>query len=66
MPTVGTGVAEIRVRIGREFRVLYVARFTDAVCVLHAFEKKSQKTTRPDLAIAEERLAELLRSRGRR
>lgn len=64
MTSVGRGVAEIRVRIGREFRVLYVAKFADAIYVLHAFEKKSQKTAQRDLAIAAERLSELVRSRG--
>ena len=64
MTTVGRGVAEIRIRIGREFRVLYVARFAEAIYVLHAFEKKSQKTAQRDLAVAARRLAELIQSRG--
>jgi phage-related protein len=38
MTSVGRGVAEIRVRVGREFRVLYVAKFAEAIYVLHAFE----------------------------
>ena len=63
MPTVGKGVAEIRVRIGQEFRVLYVSKFAEAIYVLHAFEKKSQKTAQRDLAVATERLGQLLRSR---
>ena len=64
MNSVGRGVAEIRIRIGREFRVLYVAKFAEAVYVLHAFEKKSQKTAQRDLSIAAERLSDLLRTRG--
>jgi len=66
MPTVGKGVAEIRIRIGQEFRVLYVSKFPEAIYVLHAFEKKSQKTAQRDLAVATERLGQLLRTRGGR
>ena len=40
------------------FRVVYVARFVDAVYVLHAFQKKSEKTARGDLALAERRYRE--------
>ena len=57
MPSVGIGVREIRVRMGQQFRVLYVARFAEAIYVLHAFEKKSQKTPPPDLALARKRFA---------
>lgn len=66
MSSIGRGVAEIRVRVGREYRVLYVAKFAEAVYVLHAFEKKSQKTAQRDLSIAAERLSGLLRTRGGR
>jgi len=34
------------------YRVIYVVKFADAVCVLHAFQKKTQKTTRADLDLA--------------
>jgi predicted XRE-type DNA-binding protein len=45
MATVGKGVQEIRVRDETgAFRVMYVAKFADAVYVLHCFQKKSQKT----------------------
>ena len=47
------GVTEIRVRAeGGAFRVLYVATFPDAVYVLHAFQKKAQKTAKADLSLA--------------
>ena len=59
MSTVGTGVLEIRIRGQREHRVLYVARFAEAVYVLHAFEKKSQKTRKVDLDLTRRRLKEL-------
>ena len=36
MPSVGLGVQEIRIHTGSEHRVLYVARFAEAIYVLHA------------------------------
>ena len=56
MSTVGAGACEIRVRDDTgAFRVIYVARFEDAVYVLHAFQKKSRKTSRSDLYLARKR-----------
>jgi len=47
MPAVGSGVHEIRVRDeSGAFRLMYVAKFPEAVYVLHAFQKKTQKTPR--------------------
>jgi phage-related protein len=62
MPTIGAGAREIRIRdaVGA-FRVIYVATFADAVHVLHAFEKKTQKTARRDLELAAVRLRQLKR-----
>ena len=58
MPGVGAGACEIRVRDATgAFRVIYVARFHDAVYVLHAFQKKSQKTARTDLDLAKRPLS---------
>jgi len=62
MASVGLGVREIRVKIGTQFRVLYVARYAEAVYVLHAFEKKSQKTSERDLALGRKRLSMVQRS----
>lgn len=60
MPTIGPGVREIRVREGAgAFRVIYVTLVADAVHVLHAFQKKSQKTPKPDLDLAARRLRAL-------
>jgi phage-related protein len=42
MPDVGAGVMEIRLHCDNEFRVFYVARFEEAVYVLHAFVKKTK------------------------
>jgi phage-related protein len=56
MPTVGPGACEIRVRDqAGAFRVIYVAKFEDAVYVLHAFQKKSRKTSPSDVKLARQR-----------
>jgi len=56
MADIGPGACEIRVRDSTgAYRVIYVAKFKDAVYVLHAFQKKSQKTTRADLDLAKQR-----------
>lgn len=63
MPSVGAGVNEVRIHTGNEYRVLYVAKFAEAVYVLHAFEKKTQKTTGRDIELAARRYRALLNSR---
>lgn len=56
MSTVEPGACEVRVRDeARAFRVVYVAKFEDAVYVLHAFQKKSRKTSPSDLKLARQR-----------
>ena len=65
MPTIGAGVGEIRVQRGAAYRVFYVAKFEEAVFVLHAFEKRTRKTRAMDLELARARLAEVLRQRKR-
>ena len=59
MPTIGPGVNELRIRVLGERRVIYVARHRDAVYVLHAFHKKTQKTSRHDIAVARERYRQI-------
>ena len=64
MSTIGKGVEEIRVRDDAGiYRVIYTARIAEAVYVLHAFQKKTQATSKPDIEIAKERYTELMRSR---
>jgi phage-related protein len=41
--------------------VVYVAAFAEAVYVLHAFAKKTQRTSQRDLALAQSRFKELKR-----
>ena len=65
MNTVGPGVKEIRIRdAAGAFRVIYVARFADAVYVLHCFQKKTQKTSKVDLDLASQRYRDLLQEIG--
>ena len=56
---VGLGVREIRIHVGGAWRVFYVAKFTDAVYVLHAFGKKTQRTARSDIEFAAKRYREI-------
>lgn len=64
MRSVGKGVEEIRVWDDTgTWRVIYTARLADAVYVLHAFQKKTQSTSRRDIDIARERYSQLMRDR---
>ena len=64
MPTIGKGVEEIRIRDDSGiYRVIYTARLLDAVIVLHAFQKKTQRTSRRDIEIAKARFSELMKDR---
>lgn len=65
MTTVGAGVKEIRIRdaVGA-FRVIFVAKFPEAVYVLHCFQKTTQKTPKADLDLAAKRYRELLLERA--
>ena len=66
MTTVGPGVIEIRVHTRAEHRVFYIAKFEEAVYVLHAFEKRSRQTPHPEIMLARKRLADLIRRRARK
>jgi phage-related protein len=60
MPTVGSGVREIRIREeSGAFRVLYIAHIEEAVFVLHAFQNKTQATPKRDLDLAAARLRQI-------
>ncbi|OGA96575.1 MAG: hypothetical protein A3E79_00270 [Burkholderiales bacterium RIFCSPHIGHO2_12_FULL_61_11] len=63
MPSVGAGAYEIRVRSGNQYRVIYVAKFSDSIYVLHSFVKKTPKTAQPDLDMAKSRYTALLTQR---
>lgn len=59
MSAVGPGVREIRIHVLGEWRVIYLAKFADAVYVLHAFQKKTQKTRREDIDLARRRYRQI-------
>jgi phage-related protein len=63
IPAVGVGTIEIRLHVGTEHRLLIVTKFAEALYVLHAFEKKSQKTSRRDITLARKRYRELIAER---
>lgn len=54
--SVGKGVREVRIQVGQQYRIMYIAKFEKRVHILHIFEKKSQKTRRTDIEIAKSRL----------
>ena len=59
MPGVGAGVYEMRVRAGLQYRIFYVTKLADAIFVLHAFVKKTQKTNKAEINIAADRYKQL-------
>ncbi len=59
MRMVGPGVREIRIHIAGAHRVFYLATRAEAIYVLHAFEKKTQKTSSQDLRIGYDRFRAL-------
>jgi phage-related protein len=62
MNTVGRGAKEIRIRDeAGAFRVLYVAKFGDAIYVLHCFQKKTERTSKADVELAARCYRELLK-----
>ncbi|WP_202385003.1 type II toxin-antitoxin system RelE/ParE family toxin, partial [Escherichia coli] len=58
------GVREIRTRDADGiYRVMYVAKFEEAVYVLHCFQKKTQTTSQSDIDLAKRRYKELVQER---
>jgi len=65
MNTIGPGVQEIRIRdVAGAFRVIYVARFAAAIYILHCFQKRTQKTSKADLDMAQKRFRDLQKELG--
>lgn len=63
MVGVGNGVKEIRIHDSNEYRVLYVAKFDEAIYVLHSFVKKTQTTLKKEIDLAKKRYAEMMNIR---
>jgi len=60
--TVGKGVKEIRIsEDGNMFRIMYVAKFSEKIYILHSFQKKTQKTRSQDISIAKTRYNSILK-----
>ena len=59
MQIIGPGVNEIRIHVLGEWRVIYVAKLHDTVSVLHAFHKKTRKTSRRDIDLARQRYKQI-------
>jgi phage-related protein len=63
MSSVGQGVKEIRIHEENEYRVFYVAKFEEAVYVLHTFIKKTEQTSKKDIELGKKRYTEMLKIR---
>ena len=63
MTSIGPGVKEVRLKDSSgAYRVIYVATFVEAIFVLHAFQKKTQRTPQRDIELAAQRFKDLARS----
>ena len=56
MAAIGSGVEEIRINTGGAFRIIYIAKYEEAIYVLHAFQKKTRRTAKKDIELAKKRL----------
>lgn len=63
MPIVGAGCYELRLKIDRQYRVFYVAKFHEAIYVLHAFVKKTEQTSKTNIELGTSRYKALLNYR---
>ncbi|MDF2691338.1 MAG: hypothetical protein K0S29_1193 [Gammaproteobacteria bacterium] len=59
MSAIGLGAYELRVHSKTEYRVIYVAKYKNAIYVLHIFEKKTQQTSQKDIDLAKKRFKDL-------
>ena len=59
IPIIGYGAKEIRIHVLGEWRIIYVAKFDDAVYVLHSFQKKTRKTNQKDIELARKRYKQI-------
>ncbi|MFQ5597650.1 MAG: type II toxin-antitoxin system RelE/ParE family toxin [Nitrospiria bacterium] len=59
MPSIGKGVKEVRIKEQGEYRVIYIAKFKETIYILHAFQKKTQKTRIQDIETAKRALKDV-------
>lgn len=62
---IGPGAREIRIQERGQYRVIYAAKFEDAVYVLHAFHKKTQQIRQTDMDIARRAYQTVQRKRNK-
>ena len=61
---VGLGTREIRIRdVGRIYRVMYIAKFEEAIYVLHCFQKTTRSTSKKDKDVAKARYRAVVQAR---
>ena len=64
---VGAGTKEIRINLEDGwFRVMYVAKFEEALYVLHCFKKQSTETSKRDKDLATMRYRDMIQERGKK
>ena len=63
MPAIGPGVIELRANVNGAYRLILVAKWPEAIYVLHVFQKKSRRTLNLDIELARRRYANVRRSR---
>ena len=60
MPSIGKNVHELRLKDRSGiYRVFYVFKKKDAIYVVHAFKKKTQKTTKKNINLVKQRIGRL-------
>lgn len=66
MPTIGAGVKEIKLqdRDKSQYRLIYIAKFDEAIYVFHVItKKKTEATSQRDIELAKKRLGEIIEHR---
>ena len=63
MSSVGSGAMEIRINVGDAYRIFYMAKFAEGIYVLHAFQKKTQRTSKKDIQLGQQRYRSMLKER---
>ncbi len=66
IPGIGAGANEIRIHRRNEYWVVYVAKFGEAVYVLHCFEKKTRTTSKRDMDLARKRYMQVINMRAKK
>ncbi len=68
MPSIGAGVKEIKLQDEdkSQYRIIYIAKFEEAIYVFHVItKKKTQRTSQFDIDLAKKRLSEIIEHRKR-